>query len=720
MQQHPDITKITNLLDAQSSKLAAHGHRQIVILSGSLEWTASLAISILASTQKKQEMTSNSKSNCAVTSKGSALEEFINNLATSSNISIARPEKPNTLLGHENSHVIFDAHSGFNPDALCAVSGTIKAGGFLILLTPELSLWANKEDSFAKKRLSYGNQQPATSPQTIKRFLNIALPLGAIYIDEHHSFETIEETINTANEVNQTESANTLWSLPLEATSGQKQILQSIIHDAQHHLFNTKHQNKLESTTEMPKRTKSFHIIQADRGRGKSHLLGLIANEILNLNIDNGIKLIITAPNKLSTQTVYNSYASNLKQTEHPKPLKFVAPENILTEGYDAQILIVDEAASLPIPLLKQWAQHFEFIIFATTTHGYEGTGKGFQVRFLDFLTSLKQTIHQHSLNQPIRYNHDDPVETTLFKTFCLDSEPAGLNLNTVNSNQVKQQEVSQRQLNNKPQLLEEVFSLLVQAHYQTRPSDLRDILDAPGLRVFISYKENLNDPTQPQTVLAACLVFDEGNLSIENKDIIDAICEGTRRPKGHLTPQVLTLHMGQENALYLKGARIVRIATLPNLQRLSLGSTLLNFVESTLGNDNYDYISSSYADTEDVREFWLKNAFSLIRLGSKLDQASGTHSGLVIKALSKTGSKLTSNCLSFFSNQKRQTRNYDEITATEKILVRYFIENTGSYEAIKDILSRNESWRSAFSAKGFPKKANRDFRKQVEDWTKY
>jgi len=723
MPQRPDIAKISQLLMTKSTELAALGHRQLVILSGSLEWAAAHVTDFL-----KVPQISGPTSCCAVTPKGSAIETL---MADSQGLSFARADKPNTLLGYENNHVIFDAHSGFYPDALCAVAGTIKASGLLFVLTPNLENWAEQEDQFAKKRTSFNCLQTPNSPQTIKRFLETALAYGAISICENHKYSDIQKQLNAQSD-KEANTNNSLpdkpntkqleqWQPPTSLTTEQNQVLTSILTDKQ--------RSNTTCNAEQQTKEKSFHIIQADRGRGKSHLLGLLAKKLLDkqivTNIDNGIKSILTGPNKTSVKAVYNAYDSNQNNktassiAEHP--LTFVAPENVLSDASEAQILLVDEAASLPIPLLKQWAGHFKFIIFATTTHGYEGTGKGFQIRFLQFLASLGQPIHQHSLTLPIRYNNNDPLENTIFKSFCLDSEPSGLNLKTINPQNLQQTELSQIQLAAEPELLEEVFSLLVQAHYQTRPSDLRDILDAPGLRIFIAFephKDTLKNNQTRKTIMAACLVFNEGDFNHEQDNIINAISQGKRRPKGHLIPQVLTLHMGQENALYLKGARIVRIATLPNLQRLNLGSELLKYVTQTLKNDHYDYVGSSYADTPDVRDFWLKNDFNLIRLGNKLDQSSGTRSGVVIKGLSERGKQLTLNAIEFFEHQNNNTQSFQDLSNTEQKLVGHFINSTGSYEAIKDILSRNKNWKESFKDKQFPKKAGNDFREFVKKWT--
>lgn len=708
MPQHTEITKITELLMTQTAKLATNGHRQMVILSGSLEWAAAQATDFITASQGFEQI------HCSVvTPKGSATETLMSNTKS---YSFVRADKPNTLLGYENSHVIFDAHSGFYPDALCAISGTIKASGLLLILTPPLEHWAEQEDLFAQKRTSFSCLQTPNSPQTINRFLHTALSLGAISIAETQRYSDIQTQLNTCpNDNSNTNNPNTntnklkQWHPQISLTTEQGQVLTDITKDSQ---SNISRQHSPE---------KSFHIIQADRGRGKSHLLGLLAKALIDQNIDNGIKSILTGPNKMSVQTVYRAYSSepndDTANTIAGHPLTFIAPENVLSENSQSHILLVDEAASLPIPLLKQWALHFKFIIFSTTTHGYEGTGKGFQIRFLQFLVSLQQPIHQHRLTLPIRYNSHDPVETTLFKSFCLDSEPSGLNLKTVNPQNIKQTELSQTQLAKEPELLEEVFSLLVQAHYQTRPSDLRDILDAPGLRVFVSYGETRNNKQTPKTIMAACLVFDEGNLEHEQHKIVEAIIQGKRRPKGHLIPQVLTLHMGQEDALYLKCARIVRIATLPNLQRLNLGSALLNHVTLTLKNDHYDYLGSSYADTSDVRDFWLKNNFILIRLGNKLDQSSGTRSGLVIKGLSESGKQIAVKTTVFFNQQKNKTQSFQSLSKTEQKLIGHFINSTGSYEATKDILSRNENWKALFKDKEFPKKAGIDFRELVKKW---
>ena len=52
-------------------------------------------------------------------------------------IELDDPKKANELLGQECDAVIFHSHDQFDPNAFGAVTGTIRGGGFLLLLKPE-------------------------------------------------------------------------------------------------------------------------------------------------------------------------------------------------------------------------------------------------------------------------------------------------------------------------------------------------------------------------------------------------------------------------------------------------------------------------------------------------------------------------------------------------------------------------------------------------------
>lgn len=629
-------------------------------------------------------------------------------------LTCTKASKPNTLLGYESDNVVFDAHHGLFPDALTAISGTLLPGGFLFLLTPPLKDYPLFSDEFAKGRTSLGFEDQCNNQHTIKRLLSCAIDHDVIILEQDkpqdldalfkpHLAQLITTTEHSDNNIANLISTNT----PINPTNDQQSAFKCVLDITRKAI--RANQNEPATSNQQ-----QLSVITADRGRGKSHVLGMLADSLINSSKDNGINYYLCAPNKASTSSVYK-YLSDATKHE----LQFVAPERLLESAKPNDIVFIDEAASLPIGQLIKWSQHFKYIIMATTTHGYEGTGKGFQIRFFDHLNQLATHQHftwqQHTLTQPVRYSEHDPLERWLFDAFCLDSEPSAL---AFSPNEIKQgfntieiKYLSKQALSQSPDLLRQVFALLVQAHYQTKPSDLRDLLDAPGLHLFAQ----LITINQTQHVIGVCLINDEGpiiNGPSSHGDLHQDILNGYRRPKGHLIPQVLAHHMGAMDGLNLKGARIVRIATLENIQRCGLGSDLLKAVTHYCKQNQYDYLGSSFANTEDVRHFWFKNEFKLIRQGNKQDKASGTQSALVIYGLTAQGLKLEEDSVHFFDRQDLPILSIDDLKPNEARLLDAFLEHSGSYESAKMILKRMTGFNLSL-----PKKPSKEFKAEVKDW---
>lgn len=651
-------------LSEYAQTLIHNHHRQAIILAGDHHWAWQLV--------------------------NPWLSQFSNNIYVGQSelkhayLKCVKASKPSTLLGYECDNVVFDAHHGLFPDALTAIAGTIKPGGFLFILTPELDNWPQLADEFATGRTSLGYEHQCNNAHTVARLLATA---------EQQQIPILQQAQNND---------------PLEPPHERTRI--------NTHNIPTKSQLNVHLCvlSEQKSNDHQVSVITGDRGRGKSHLLGLLADSFINSSIDNGINYYLCAPNKAATLSVYKHLDEQTKQR-----LNFLAPERLIEQAKPDDIVFIDEAASLPIPLLMEWSQYFKHLVLASTTHGYEGTGKGFQIRFFRYLDLLanKGQLHwqRHSLIEPVRYAEHDPIESWLFNAFCLNSEPSALALShsqmTAAMGTLKTRHVPQGTLMGQPDLLKQVFALLVQAHYQTRPSDLRDLLDAPGLELFIQtiiHQQTIH-------VISVCLINTEGpipNQTRLNGTLHDDIFNGYRRPKGHLIPQVLAHHMGQTEALNLKGARVVRIATLENIQRCGLGSALLQEVTEYCKQHKYDYIGSSFANTEDVRHFWFKNEFKLIRQGNKQDKASGTQSALVIYGLSPQGLKLEEESLHFFERQILPADSFYDLKPLEQSLLSAFLNHSGSYESAKMILKRITGFDLTL-----PKKASKEFKQSIKDW---
>lgn len=551
--------------------------------------------------------------------------------------------RPDHVLGQQCKVAIHNAHTGLYPDTLAALSGTVRGGGLLIILSPPFNEWPHFLDDYSKQRTPF-NMHNQGSPKLLHKllhsgqshfgihFYSVAGKDGGLSRTQFSSEYTSNSTHPSFVEPQAPTSAFT--SKVIDPTTGfsheQRTVFDAIIH----HPIET------------------CHVLTADRGRGKSFLLGMMAYAFVQM----GRTVYLTAPHKRATTSVYDGF--NFAQTQKLKlsaseptaqnpnqdGMTFIPPEDVLNVVRAEDILLVDEAASIPIPLLIKWAEKSAHSVMATTTHGYEGTGKGFQLRFFKYLNQNIKDWHLYKLHTPIRYAYNDPLESWLFDALCLNADGPNYSDNDdhyecipANLDEVTFRKVEQSELITNPVLLSSVFGLLIQAHYQTKPSDLRDLLDAPGLHLFILERpallqSSLNDqPSNDSQVLCACITTDEGLLP---ETLHEAILNGYRRPTGHLIPQAMAFYMGLEQALHMKMARIIRIASQPNDQRSGLGSKLLKHVEEWHRDQHYDALGSSFAATPDVLGFWSKNGFVTIRQGSKQDHASGTYSALVFKGL--------------------------------------------------------------------------------------
>ena len=291
----------------------------------------------------------------------------------------------------------------------------------------------------------------------------------------------------------------------------------------------------------------------------------------------------------------------------------------------ECHVLFVDEAASIPAPMLKQLLENFSRIVFSSTTHGYEGTGQGFNVRFRHTLDTLCPQWKSLTLHQSVRWSDGDPLERWIFEFLLLNAQiPELPSSKVINQKDQTVEWVPQDALAHNTPLLKQVTALLVTAHYQTSPSDIRMILDDPKLHLGLIQEES--------TVIAVILLLHEGG----NKEtqLAQDIIKGTRRPKGHLVPQALTSSTANPAFLSHHTYRIMRIAVHPSVSRLGLGSSLLRAAKQLGQEHKIDYLSVSFGFTPSLNAFWQKNDFQLLRVGYHKDAASGAQSAIMVRTL--------------------------------------------------------------------------------------
>lgn len=505
-----------------------------------------------------------------------------------------------SVLGKGQPNVIYDCHHQFDPDMFGAISGTVIGGGCLLLLTPPLADWPKHCDALHERVLVHGHELALIAGNFILRLVKL--------IESDNQVVCIRQPDLPAPLNSPVEVSTRDFSL----TADQLAAYQLLLHGLNGH-------------------RRRPVVLTADRGRGKSTVLGMIATQALK---DGKRRVLVTASNRTGVATLLDHAASLLGEEVSKNSvqgqgglIQFVPPDELIRRALPADLLLVDEAAGIALPMLGILLEKYARVAFATTLHGYEGSGRGFKLRFEQTLDRLAPKWKSVQLKQPVRWDAGDPLEDFVFRALLLDAEVVDIDTGVGFAlEDIIIQLVDKNMLLADGALLRQVFALLVNAHYQTRPFDLLNILDGPNIQLRLAYLKN-----KP---IAAVWVADEGEL---DADLIDDIALGKRRPRGHLLPQTLIAQAGFPQLGRCRFQRIVRIAVHPLLQGKGIGGLLLDGVFNMAKQQGVDFIGSSFGATEKLMGFWQGHGFSPVRLGMLRDASSGAHSVLLLKTVKNT-----------------------------------------------------------------------------------
>ncbi len=587
---------IESVIDQLIKDARASFHRRALVLSGGAEW---------ARTRAAQ----------GLTEAGLAQVLWISDDAPLG-ATVLAPQKATQVLGQELDAVVFDIHSGCHVDALGAVAGAIRGGGVLILLTPPLdSLW--QFDDPEHERITVAPyQRKDVSGRFLQRLARtIKHSPGVVLVSPG---EDADDGCNIVG-LDYQSPIHEAPALTREGpclTQDQSDAVAAVVKVV------TGHRRRPV-------------VLVSDRGRGKSAALGIAAAQLI---LDGKQHIIVTAPQLASVAGLFDHAQSLLpgaiisRGSIHAGSgvIEFVAPDDLVAQPRDACLVMVDEAAAIPVPMLEKLLEQYARIAFATTVHGYEGTGQGFAVRFNKVLSRKSPEWRRLLLETPIRWATNDPVEAFIFNALLLNaSAVAEDKVSAATLEACEIEHFDRDTLAASESLLGELFGLLVLAHYRTRPFDLRVLLDGPNIDLYLMRYQG--------HVVGAALVAIEGGF---DETMAAAIYENRRRPQGNLIPQTLSAHLGLEQAAGLRYARVMRVAIHPALQGRGLGSALLQSIATQLG-PSVDCLGSSFGATADLLRFWGKAGFVPVRLGLTRDHTSGTHSVVMLLPLTPAGESL-------------------------------------------------------------------------------
>ncbi|KMT04505.1 hypothetical protein BVRB_8g181710 isoform A [Beta vulgaris subsp. vulgaris] len=349
----------------------------------------------------------------------------------------------------------------------------------------------------------------------------------------------------------------------------------------------------------------------ASRGRGKSAALGLaIAGAVAS----GYSRIFVTAPSAENLRSLFDFVLRGFRVLnieehtqfdvvrstdpvlrkaitqinifkEHRQIIQYIEPQDHAKVS-QAELLIIDEAAAIPLPVIKSLLGPY-LVFLSSTVNGYEGTGRSLSLKLLSHLE--KQSYNPVSgrvykkleLRESIRYSSGDPIESWLNGLLCLDAtnsvphisrfpHPKDCNLYYVNRDTLfschKESEI----------FLKRLVALYVSSHYKNSPNDLQLMADAPAHHIFVL----LGPVDEGKNVLPDILCFIQVCLEghIAQNSAMQCLRMG-HFPPGDQIPWKFCEEFENTDFPYLSGVRIVRIAVHPSAQGQGYGSAALDLV---------------------------------------------------------------------------------------------------------------------------------------------
>ncbi|WP_426577589.1 tRNA(Met) cytidine acetyltransferase TmcA [Xenorhabdus stockiae] len=523
------------------------------------------------------------------------------------------PIKAVGLLGREFLHGVFDATRGFNAEALAILAGTLKAGSWLVMRVPVWSQWVDLPDEDSSRWnesagviptshfIQHIQQQLLNSPDCL--IWRQGKPFQASLLPQTRS-----------------------WKMPDgNPTTGQQLILEQMLQASQ-----------------------GVWVVTAPRGRGKSALAGMLARQWQG-------SCWLCAPAKITTEVIRRyaeSFNNNLEDglqnsgtVSGAQQIPFWSVDNLLkfirenacrqqgntdTQQSNADWLLIDEAAAIPTPQLSELIRYFPRVLMTTTVQGYEGTGRGFLLKFCAALPDCQI----RELKTPMRWSENDPLEKWLDNALLFDDSNlfSSSLLDPNIENGLFFQSINQAEWLQQPQLLRQFYGLLASAHYRTSPLDLRRLLDGNGMTFLAAMSSS--DNANPQLIGALWMV-NEGGLS---PALAHEIWAGRRRPRGNLVAQSLAAHAGFPQAAVMRSQRVSRIAVQAQYRRMGIAQRLITQQCQVARIKKLDFISVSFGYTAELWSLWQKCGFQLVRMGTHLEASSGCYTAMAILPLSEQG----------------------------------------------------------------------------------
>ncbi|PXF44521.1 RNA cytidine acetyltransferase [Gracilariopsis chorda] len=421
------------------------------------------------------------------------------------------------------------------------------------------------------------------------------------------------------------------------------------------------------------KALRSTVALTASRGRGKSAALGLavaaaIAHEYSNI--------FVTAPSPENLRTFFEFVLTGFKALQyeehvdyecirstdpslnksivrvnvfrnHRQTVQYLDPTKAPQSLTQAELLVIDEAAAIPLPLVEAMLGPYVVFMCSTVT-GYEGTGRSLSLKLIKKLregstgvksgdnlfdgysnkqrdrdvsalastTGAGRVFREVQMETPIRYSEKDPIEAWLYDLLCLEAGGIRqvLTAGAPHPDECELYYVERDALFSRHQasetFLHRIMALFVSSHYKNSPNDLQMLSDAPAHALFVLLAPTRSDTEKLPDVLCAIQMCLEGRIS--SKSSKSSLSRG-HRAAGDLIPWTISQQYQEADFATLSGARIVRVATHADVQKMGYGTRAIQLL--------MDYYAGKHISLEEEPESELQQDESDKGTGQKSDK---------------------------------------------------------------------------------------------------
>ncbi|ESK96679.1 nucleolar atpase [Moniliophthora roreri MCA 2997] len=332
----------------------------------------------------------------------------------------------------------------------------------------------------------------------------------------------------------------------------------------------------------------------------------------------------------------------------HRQTIQYIQPADAHVLG-QAELVVIDEAAAIPLPLVRELFGPY-LIWMGSTINGYEGTGRSLSLKLIKGLreesaasTSLSttpaaeegegrrkdgavgkkrtnRTLHEITLITPIRYAPNDAIESWLNTVLCLSappSSPSAFLHGTPHPSTCQLYRVNRDTLFSfhpaSELFLQRMMALYVASHYKNQPNDLQLMSDAPAHELYVLLPPIPSSSDELPVPLAVIQVALEGRISREA--ILEGLGRGLRAG-GDMIPWLISMQFQEGRFAEMSGARIVRVATDPEVVGMGYGTRALEALrEFYLG----EHISLDEPDAPKVKEKYDRPGDGVLSKGASL-----------------------------------------------------------------------------------------------------